>query len=171
MTKKAPLVVRREAFCESGSSFFAERRALNRIFIHLLIRCLSSSRNTRSSRGNAKRRAASNFYFICLILKFYHLTTTLKLSPSTATTAIPAGTAIVSLSDVATSLATTLHYDVLTFSTLHDDSTIRSYYRYSTCFCADLFVCCRSASFVFIHVEYITLLECLINYDATVNPT
>ena len=39
---------------------------------------------------------------------FIYLTTTLKLSPSTETTAIPAGTAIVSLSLLIVSLATTL---------------------------------------------------------------
>ncbi len=39
---------------------------------------------------------------------FIYLTTTLKLSPSTDTTAIPAGTAIVSLSELIVSLATTL---------------------------------------------------------------
>ena len=39
---------------------------------------------------------------------FIYLTTTLKLSPSTETTAIPAGTAIVSLSLLTVSLATTL---------------------------------------------------------------
>ena len=39
---------------------------------------------------------------------FIYLTTTLNDSPSTETTAIPAGTAIVSLSELTVSLATTL---------------------------------------------------------------
>ena len=74
-----------------------------------------SNTEAQSHRGNIQpqqikkesHRCDSFHNFKVLSLTDNYFTFTLKLSPSTATTTIPAGTLIVALSDVNTSFATT----------------------------------------------------------------